>query len=110
MGDLTDDAYESPPRTRERACHSPDPDLVPRPRRPSRVRVSLAFGVRAGLTVDADQAVEDAGPVTRFAVLAAVAGMLVTATPATAASSEKVRTYRVDGVRDLLDRSARPTR
>ena len=43
---------------------------------------------------------------TRVAVLAAVAGLLIAAAPAAAASPNKVRTYRVDGVRDLLDRSA----
>jgi carboxypeptidase T len=43
---------------------------------------------------------------TRVAVLAAVAGLLIAAAPATAAAPNKVRTYRVDGVRDLLDRSA----
>ena len=42
---------------------------------------------------------------TRLAVLAALAGLLIAAAPAPAASP-KVRTYRVDGVRDLLDRSA----
>jgi carboxypeptidase T len=41
----------------------------------------------------------------RLAVLVAVAGLLVAVDTASAASA-KVRTYRVDGVRDLLDRSA----
>jgi carboxypeptidase T len=43
---------------------------------------------------------------TRAAVLAALAGLLIAAAPAPAASPNKVRTYRVDGVRDRLDRSA----
>jgi carboxypeptidase T len=41
----------------------------------------------------------------RLAVLVALAGLLVSADTASAAS-QKVRSYRVDGVRDLLDRSA----
>jgi carboxypeptidase T len=43
--------------------------------------------------------------VRRLAVIAALAGLLVAADTASAASP-KVRSYRVDGVRDLLDRSA----
>ena len=39
------------------------------------------------------------------AVLAVLVGLLVAAAPA-AAASQKVRTYRVSEVRDLLDRSA----
>ena len=46
------------------------------------------------------------GRMSRIAVLAALAGHLIAAAPAAAASPNKVRTYRVDGVRDLLDRSA----
>jgi carboxypeptidase T len=42
----------------------------------------------------------------RLSVVAVLVGTLVAAAPASAASPQKVRTYRVDGVRDLLDRSA----
>jgi carboxypeptidase T len=45
------------------------------------------------------------GRASRLAVLAALAGLLVVAVPASAAS-QKVRSYRVADVRDLLDRSA----
>jgi hypothetical protein len=45
------------------------------------------------------------GRASRLAVLAALAGLLVAAVPASAAS-QKVRSYRVADVRDLLDRSA----
>jgi carboxypeptidase T len=43
--------------------------------------------------------------VTRLAACAAVAGLLMAAAPAAAAPSQKVRTYRVSEVRDLLDRT-----
>jgi carboxypeptidase T len=42
----------------------------------------------------------------RVAVFAVLAGSLVVAAPAAAASKQKVRSYRVTEVRDLLDRSA----
>ena len=42
----------------------------------------------------------------RLAVFAVLAGSLVVAAPAAAASKQKVRSYRVTEVRDLLDRSA----